>query len=149
MKGNYQRLVLANLKAGVIPAIFSPIVWPFVVLAMEGEFPNWSTYPMATFTIILFALVVGIFGCMIIGMPTILILQKFNMNIPMVASVIGFISTMTLYLCFGPSLELAPIKQSWPIYLFLGVIGASCGYMASYLSRPNKRMQSDRPTAGA
>lgn len=133
-------IFIASLKAGVLPAVLAPIFWPLLVFIVEGKLPDWTIYPGAALTISIYSLIIGIICCITLGFPTLLIMQKFNTNKPIIVSIVGLCYAVIIFSILGPSNGHISISQTWPLYMFLGALGAICGYIASYLSRPNKAL---------
>lgn len=137
------RVLKANLIAGVLPGIISPLLWPIVVFLVEGKFPDWVNYPIAAVSIMFFATIIGLAGGVLIGFPTLLLLEKAQLNKPVAAALIALLLVLAGYWVLGPSLAEAPFSQSWPVSLFLGLLGAICALVASRLSRPNQALETD------
>ena len=132
-------IVKATLVAGLIPGILVPVLWPLVVFLIEGKFPDGASYPMGAVAIAFFATLTGLVVSVGLGSLTLVCLEKYRLNNPILAAGAGFIVGVTVFWLAGPSLSQAPLGRSWPVYLFLGVLGAVCGSMASQLSRPSQR----------
>ena len=69
------------------------------------------------------------------------ILQKLKIIKPKITAIIALFYAGVLFYIFSPSLEQAAMNKSWQIYIVLGSLGAICGYIASYLSCPNKALK--------
>ena len=134
-------MLKANIISGLIPAVLAPILWPFVVLLSEGNFPSWETYPTAALIITSFAFLIGLCACLALGFPALLILKKYNLNEPTVASGVGLVLAVALFFIIGVGGKDAVLSQTWPILMFFAVLGAACGATASILSRSNKSLK--------
>lgn len=135
-----KRIIKANLLAGLSPGLVAPVIWPIVAFLVDGKFPTWSTYPMAALSISFFAIIIGLVSCLVLGSPTLISLEKLNLNTPTSAGTSGFIIALFLYFLFTVSKEQSSITQSWPLGVFFAVLGGICGSTASLLSRTNKSL---------
>ena len=128
---------MTSFLAGLMPGALAPILFPFVVLAVEGHFPSWETYPAAAITIAFFGIMAGTIGSIALGVPSLLALERLNLNRPPVVAAVGAAFGVLLFLLLGPDHRQAPLAQSWPIAAFVSALAAVCGYLASKLSRPD------------
>jgi hypothetical protein len=140
-----KKILMTSFLAGLLPGAIAPILFPFVVLIVEGHFPTWETYPVAAITIALFGAMAGIIGSIVLGIPSLLVLERLNLNRPLVVAVVGAAFGALLFLLFGPDHRQVSLAQSWPIAAFFSILAAVCGYFASKLSRPNKALQPTSP----
>ena len=53
------RIAKATSLAGLVSGLIAPIIWPFVVLLLDGAWPTWSVYPVAALTISFFAIIIA------------------------------------------------------------------------------------------
>lgn len=141
MEDNKTRFLVASTKAGALSAVIAPLLWPAVVYFMKGELPALGDFINAILPIVLFALILGVSVAIIIGVPSLLALEHLQLNKPPIVSVVGMIYGAVLVLMFGPGHTRAPISESWPLYLFFGILGAVIGFVASHLSRTNTAPQ--------
>ena len=130
-----KRIIKACFLAGLVPGVLAPFLWPLVVWLMEGELPNWSSYPVAAAGIFFFATILGLGVCGTIGVSCLLCLEKFKLNSPPLFAMLGFILGCAMLYMAGPDQLQTELPRSWPMYAFFGVLGAACGFTASYRSR--------------
>jgi hypothetical protein len=140
-----KNILMTSFLAGLLPGVIAPILFPFVILIVEGHFPSWETYPAAAITIAFFGAMAGAIGSVVLGVPSLLALERLNLNRPPVAAAVGAVFGVLLFLLFGPDQKQASLAQSWPIAAFFSALAAVCGYFASKLSRPNKALQPTSP----
>ena len=140
-----KRILMTSFLAGLLPGVLAPILFPFVVLIVEGHFPSWEIYPVAAITIALFGVMAGTIGSIVLGVPSLLALERLNLNKPPVVAALGAIFGVLLFLLFGPDHRQASLAKSWPVAMFFSVLAAVCGYFASKLSRPNNALQPTSP----
>jgi len=143
MEGKYIEMLKANLLSGLLPAVFSPLLWPFVVLFSEGHFPSWETYPNAALSISFFALLIGLCACLVLGFPSLMVLDRLDLNKPIIASIAGLILAIMLFLIITAGGKDATLSNLWTILIFFALLGAVCGAAASILSRTNKALKTD------
>ncbi len=143
-----ERLIKSSFKAGLIPGLVAPIIWPLVVLLIEGRWPSWPAYPMAILPISLFAILIAAPSCLVLGAPALFVLERLNLNTPTIAGATGAIIALLIYFILSLVNEYPSVSQSWPLAVFFAIIGASCGATASKLSRTNKAPQ-PTPKIGA
>ena len=126
-------LVRACFLAGLLPAILAPILWPFVLISEGNGIP---TLPLvAIMSISGMALLGGMIGCLLVGIPSIYAADRLGVNRPKVMSIIGAaVSVAVLFIVMWAAGHTPPL-QSWPVFVFFAAIGASCGAVASRLSR--------------
>ena len=126
-------LVRACFLAGLLPAILAPILWPFVLISEGNGIP---TLPLvAIMSISGMALLGGMICCLLVGIPSIYAADRLGVNRPMVMSIVGVaVSIAVLFISMWAGGNTPPL-QSWPVFVFVAVIGASCGAVASRLSR--------------
>jgi hypothetical protein len=132
-----------------VVGVLAPLTWPFVVLAVEGSFPDWSTYPGAALSVFAFALAAGTGLCLVLGIPALLCLDRLERNTPWTAATVGASVAVILFHVAGPGPKQAPFQDAWPVYVFLAVLGGGAGFAASRWSRPSGvRNGRGRPQAG-
>lgn len=140
-----KRILMPSFLAGLLPGCLAPILFPFVVLLVEGRFPDWKNYPAAALTIALFGAVAGTIGSIALGVPSIFALEKLNLNKPPVVAAVGAVFGLLFFLLLGPEHGHVSLAQSWPIAAFVSLLAAVCGYSASKLSRFNIALQPKSP----
>ena len=136
-------MLKASFFSGLLPPFLAPTLWPFVVLLSEGHFPSWEVYPTAVLSISFFALLIGIFACVGLGFPSLFALEKFDLNRPLITSIVGSILAVILFFLIGVGGEEASINELWPVLAYFTILGAACGAAASILSRSNKANAAD------
>lgn len=135
------RIIKATLLAGLLSGLVAPIIWPFVVLLIDGAWPTWSVYPIAAIAVSFFAVIIATPCCIVLGGLAIFILEKHNLNTPAIIGLSGLISALLLYLLVATSNDYPSFSQSWPLAAFFAIIGSTCGALASHLSRTNKHFK--------
>lgn len=138
-----ERIIKATMLAGLLPGLVSPIIWPAVVLFVEGRWPTWSVYPMAALTISFFAIIIALPCCVIFGSPALVGLEKIKLNKSAIAGATGFIIALVVYFLLAVSNNFSSLSPSWPLAAFFAANGAICAAVASSLSRTNKRVKAD------
>ena len=133
----------ASFFAGLLPGLIVPLVWPFVILAVEGDFPSWSSYPMAILTISCFSVVIGLGACIIFGAPILWAASRLRLNIPLFLALIGGALGLILFLMVLRVPDISRLSESWPIATLFVLMAAICGYVASFLS---VRLKTDNET---
>ena len=125
-------LVRACFLAGLAPAILAPILWPIVLMLHGNGMPDLPLVAIASITGM--ALLVGMIGCLFIGLPCIFVADRIGLNRPVVMGALGALVSIAIFFvipwAYGNALPLS----SWPLFLFAAVIGATCGAIASILS---------------
>jgi len=96
-----------------------------VIYLEQGAMPTWTIYPAVE--IMFFALLVGSGGCIFLGIPVLLFLNRLRLNRPWIAATTGFVLAISIFALLGA-------VHDWPLYAFLGTLGAASGFIASYLS---------------
>jgi hypothetical protein len=143
-----KNILMASFLAGLLPGVIAPILFPFVVLIVDGYFPSLEIYPAAAISIAFFGAMAGTIGSIVLGVPSLLALERINLNRPPVVAAVGAVFGVLLFMLFGSDQKQAPLAQSWPIAAFISFLAAVCGYFSSKLSRPNKAyMDSSRKSA--
>jgi hypothetical protein len=128
------KIFKASIFAGLLPGLIVPLVWPFVVFAVEGDYPSWSSYPMAMLTISYFSVAIGLGACIILGVPILWAASRLRLNIPLFIALIGGALGLILFLMVLRVPDTSPSSESWPIATLFVLMAAICGYVASYLS---------------
>ena len=126
-------LMRACFLAGFVPAILAPILWPLVLMSAENGIPRLPL--VAVMSISGMALLGGMIGSLLVGLPSICIADRLGLNRPMVMSAIGAVLSVAVLFVSMWGAGNAPPFESWPVFVFFAVIGASCGAVASRLSR--------------
>ena len=142
-------IIKANFLAGLLSGVVAPVIWPLVVFLTEGGFPTWSSYPLAAVSIFAFAIIIGLAGCIIVGIPTISILEKNNINKPTIAGMSGLIMATIVFFVISIINNYPSLSQTWPLAAFFACMGALCGATASALSSTNKPLKNDAGKSGA
>ncbi len=135
---NLPTVVTGAFLAGLMPGIIAPLAWPLVVMAVEGSFPDWSVYPSAAVVISLFAIFFGLMGSVFVGSPILVVLSRFNLNLPWLAAVFGVFVSLSAFAVIELPNGDWPISESWPLAVFFAINGAVCGYVASSYMHSNK-----------
>lgn len=138
-----ERIIKGTMLAGLLPGLMAPIIWPIVVLLVEGGWPTWSTYPMAALSISFFAIIIALPCCVGLGAPALFGLNKLNLNSPAIAGILGFTMALLIFFLFAVSNDYPTFSQSWPLATFFAINGAIAGTAASLLSRTNKQRNTD------
>ena len=133
-------IIKANFLAGLLSGVIAPVIWPLVVFFTEGKFPTWSAYPLAAVPIFTFTIILGFAGCIIIGIPTLSILEKHNINTPTIAGMSGLIFATIVFFAISVINNYPSLSLTWPLAAFFASIGAFCGFTASALARTNKSL---------
>jgi hypothetical protein len=123
------------LLAGLLPGIVAPLLWPAVVYLAAGRLPAWHTYPSAALAMAFVAVLVGLSVAAFIGFPVLLALRRYRLNRPWLAALIGALLAVILAYVYGPWEERSGSLPTWPVYLFMLLLGALCGATASLLTR--------------
>jgi hypothetical protein len=144
-----QRVLNATAISGFLPGIFAPIIWPFVVVLMQGSWPTWSVYPMAAISVAFFALVFSLPFNFVLGSLVIISLEKFNLNHPLIVGLLGGLTAFFVYMLLATFNDYPPLKQAWPLGGYFSILGVICGVAASHISRTNKALKSDRANRAA
>ena len=131
-------IIKANFFACLLSGVIAPVIWPLVVFFTEGKFPNWSNYPLAAVSIFAFTIILSLAGCIIIGIPTLSILEKHNINTPTIAGMSGLILATIVFFAISVINNYPSVSQTWPLAAFFASMGAICGLTASALARTNK-----------
>jgi len=135
------QIIKANIIAGLLSGVLAPIIWPLIVLLTEGKLPTWSSYPLAALSIFSFATILSLIGCIIIGIPTLLILENNKLNKPIIAGLSGLVAASVVFFIISISNNYPSLSQSWPLAAFFACIGGFCGFTASALTRRSRRTQ--------
>ena len=136
-------IVKANVLAGLLSGVIAPVIWPLVVFFTEGKFPTWSSYPLTAVSIFAFTVILGVAGCIIIGIPTLLFLEKNNINKPAIAGMSGLIMATIVFFAISTFNNYPSLSQTWPLATFFACIGAICGATASALVHTSKAFKRD------
>lgn len=130
------------LFAGAAAGLFAPLLWPFVVLAMQGRIADWHVLLSGLVAVAGFGLLVGLVVSLFVGFPILLLLHKFALEQPLVVMGAGaLISTLTL-----SEFMSWPIRL-WPLYSFAVALGGLCGFVAWLCMRPHPASKRDGPRA--
>lgn len=132
------RITKATLLAAVLSGLVAPIVWPFVILRIDGAWPTWSIYPMAALAISAFTVIISAPCCIVIGGTALFFLETHNFNAPIITGTLGLISSLVIFFLVGAGNNYPSLSQSWPLAAFFAVFGVFCGVAASLLSRTNE-----------
>lgn len=117
------------LLAGAVAGLFAPVLWPFVVWAMEGRIADW------------YSLLSGLLA-VAVGLPVLLLLHRLSLEQPLIIIGAGaLISTVTLSKFMSWPFSL------WPLYLFAAVLGGLCAFVAVVHMRSNPAAKRDAPQA--
>lgn len=126
------------LLAGAVAGLFAPVLWPFVVWAMEGRIADWHALLSGLLAVAGAAFIVGLAVSLAVGLPVLLLLQGLSLEQP--AIVIGagvLISTVTLSKFMSWPISL------WPLYSFAAVLGGLCAFVAVAHMRANPAAKRD------
>jgi len=124
------RFFRASFVGGLFPAILAPMLWPIVVLLIEGNLVSFS----GLFYVLGIALIVGLSLALAIGFPMLLMLDYFHVNNTATAGVM--FSLLAFFLFVYPPVEgIGGLIERWPLVGFFSLLGGSAGAIASYLSR--------------
>ena len=143
------RIIKSTLLAGLAPGVAAPIVWPAVVVLVEGKWPDWHVYPMAALAISSFSIFIAIPSCVTFGSVSLFILEKLDINTPAITGILGLILSLLLYLSIASVNDYPPISQAWPVAAFFSIMGAMCGVIASSVSCTNTALKRDRADRAA
>ena len=131
------------LFTGAAAGLFAPLLWPFVVLAMQGRVADWYLLFSGLVAVAGFALLVGLVVSLFVGFPALLLLHEFALEQPFVViGVSALISTLTLSKFMSWPIGL------WPLYSFAVALGGLCGFVACLHIRANHAVKRDAPQAG-
>lgn len=131
-----RRILVATIKAGLIPGLLVPFLWISAVLIVTGHFPDWHVYPY--YAISFFALMLGVAGCLVLGLPTLVCLEKLGFNRPIIAAALGSVLPLFVFALFGPIQARVDVLGAWPAYALLALVGAVCGFAASVFSKEKR-----------
>jgi len=113
------------LIAGATAGVFAPLLWPFVVWAVQGHISDWQSLLSGLLTVAGFALILGPAVSLIVGVPLLSLLDRLNLERPPVVVTAGaLLGTVTVSNFMSWPLSL------WPLYLYLLVLGGLCGFVA-------------------
>lgn len=130
------------LLAGAVAGLFAPMLWPFVVWAMEGRIADWYSLLSGLLAVAGVAFIVGLAVSLAVGFPVLLLLHRFSLEQPLIVIGAGaLISTVTLSKFMSWPMSL------WPLYSFAVVLGALCGFVAVVHMRSNPAVKRDAPQA--
>lgn len=117
--------------------ILAPILWPGIVALVEPQDSSTSSYVSlgGLFAVAAFGLIGGLIGNVVIGFPSLLLLEFLGVNTLAVAGIVGVVLGGLVYVALGPTFSEVPIRESWPLFVFFGVLGGACGMVASYRAR--------------
>lgn len=139
----HTHIIKANICAAFLSGLVAPVIFPLVILATEGQLPDWSTYSLAAISVFAFATVLSLAASMIIGIPVLSILERVKLNAPIIASIVGFVVATIIFFAISVVNNYPSLAQTWPLATFFVFLGSFCGYTASALSGT---YQSFRPT---
>ncbi len=132
------RFAQACLFTGPVAAVLAPVLFPIVGL-LVGEDPWPSALNIDGYLLIaVFALIVGFFGGLIVGLPSLLLLDAIDLNRPALLAIIGAGASCVIYSLLDSSPTQSPMSETWPLYLYVAAIGAACGAISSYRSLKEK-----------
>lgn len=139
----HRTILKACLFAGLLPGVLAPLLWPFVPTLMDGKSMNWGLVLFSLFPVSIFALIGGLLGCLVLGVPVLVLLEKYGINRPIISIMVGSALGLLIALTWSLPAERS-LVSSWPFVLFFIILGAACAGLASYLCRPNKAPQPTR-----
>ncbi len=122
--GKISRFAGACFVAGFIPAILAPMLWPVVLFFAPGQSGSSGLSLTAIIAIAGIAFLIGMGLCLVVGLPTILLLDAVGLNKPAISALAGAILSCAIYF-FG--VGGASTANIWPSYVFVAIIGACCG----------------------
>lgn len=132
----------ASLIAGLIPAILSPITWHILLYLYYGKqsiFSIFDVFFIKILTIIYFSVIFGEIGCLLIGFPGMLVLEKLHINNIYISGFLGASVGIIPPLIIGPH-TIHDFKEDWPFFIFIAFNGCVCGMAMSFLiNRDRKR----------
>ena len=129
-------LVRACVLAGFVPVILAPLLFPFLVAYDRGGLPLLD--PLAYLAIAFFALIFGLGMCLVVGLPAIFIADKVGWNNPIAMAAVGAALPVAADFVYRHDVGDHLRSTDWAYYLFIAVIGASCGAVASRQSLRHK-----------
>ena len=130
------------LVAGAAAGLFAPMLWPFVVWAVEGRIADWHSLLPGLLAVAASALIAGLAISLLLGLPVLLLLHRLSLEQPLIIIGAGaLISTATL-----SNFMSWPVSR-WPLYLFAVLLGGLCGFVAVAHMHANRAVAHDRPQA--
>lgn len=122
--GRISRFAGACFVAGFIPAILAPVLWPVVLFFTPRQSVSNGLSLTAIIAIAGIAFLIGMGLCLVVGLPSILLLDAVSLNKPAISAFAGATLSCVIYF-FG--VGGASTTTVWPGYVFVAIIGACCG----------------------
>lgn len=128
-----KRCFIASVIAGFAAAPVAAVLWLIVVISIYGGFDGDVTAPLGIFLVVaFFALIGGLGLALLVGFPLLVLAERFHVNrMPLMAAAGSVIPVGLGFVVSWP-------PEAWPLYLYLSVIGAACGALASHAARPRR-----------
>jgi hypothetical protein len=132
MSSSFTLRFKSSLLGGAVAGLFAPVLWPFVVLAMEGRIADWYTLLSGLVAVAGFAFIIGLAVSLVVGLPVLLLLHRFSLERPLIVVGAGaLISTLAL------SKFMAWPISVWPVYSCGAMGGGLCAFVAVVHMRSN------------
>jgi hypothetical protein len=132
----HSRIAFGCLISGLVPGVLAPALWPAVVAVTKGQsfIDAYGVTVTEILAIAAIAVIGGLAGCLLVGIPVLAVLERLNANRPYIAAIIGALVAWIAWIVFGSVRQESLGTADWAIPLFLALIGAVCGGLASLIS---------------
>ena len=130
----------ASLMGGLFAAIVAALLWPVFLWLSNGELnsPTWAPQNMLLLLLLVaaFAGVTATFFGVLIGFPTLVILERSQFNRPWVAGTIGVTFAAVGFFAIWTQRDDWTALPYWKPLAYLMVVGAAQGaFSSSFLQR--------------
>ena len=126
----------ASLVGGLFAAIVAALLWPVFLWISNGELssPTWAPHNILLLLLLVaaFAGVTAIFFGILIGFPTLIILEKNKFNRPWVTGIIGALFAAAGFFAIWAQRSDWTALAYWKPLAYLVLIGAAQGVCSSF-----------------